>query len=176
MPIKIRRVLIGSVCGAVVVLGLIGITGYLTGSGSRADLCRIAGIIITGRDDTAGWVTGCIAQILIAVVAGLVYAVVFEWVTRRAGPLIGLGIGAAHVLLAGIAVGFLPVSALIARGIMPPGAFLEYEGAWMVAAFVVAHVLFGVTVGGMYGSTRRRLNPAATRWTEVPITGVYRGR
>jgi hypothetical protein len=167
MPIKLARVVVGGLCGVVVVLGVIGVAGYLTGSGSAADLCRLTGIVITGRDDALASLVGGAAQIVVAIIAAVGYAIVFEWVTRRAGALIGLLIGVAHAVFAGIAVGFLPVSALIARGIMPPGAFYEYEGIWMVAAFVAAHLSFGAIVGAIYGAVRHGPLRATRRWRDI---------
>jgi hypothetical protein len=43
---------------------------------------------------------------------------------------------------------------LIDAGIGPPGAFMEYRGAWAIATFVLAHIAFGALVGGLYGSAR----------------------
>ena len=111
------------------------VTGWITGANS--DLCSLGGVILTGRLDAIGWLAGAAAQLVVAIVAAIVYAVIFEFVTRRAGPLIGLAIAVPHVIVAGLAMGFIPAFPLIDAGIGPPGAFMEYRGRWVIATFVL---------------------------------------
>jgi hypothetical protein len=171
---RIGRAISAGVIGYVIVVAAVAIAGRL--SGSNADLCTLFGAVLTGRDDVAATVAGCATQLVVAVVAALVYAGVFEWVTRRAGILIGLAIGVGHVTIAGLAVGFLPAGRLIAAGMLPPGAFLEYRGAWVIATFVLAHLVFGAIVGGWYGETLHRFPNARVEWSDVrnPESAVER--
>lgn len=136
-------------------------------TGSMADLCALAGAVITGRDDALAWVVGGAAQLLVAVIAALAYAAVFEWVTRRGGALIGFAVAIPHAVVAGLVVGFLPVARMLDAGITPPGAFLEYRGAWTVAAFILAHLVFGVAVGALYGKARHAVTVQSAVWLDV---------
>ncbi len=147
---KISRAIVAGVVGGALVLAVVGLAGRL--GGSHADLCALTGVILTGRADAVGWLAGCAAQLAVAVTAALVYAALFEHVTRRGGALVGVAIAVPHATVAGLAVGLLPVARLNDAGITPPGMFLEHRGVWMVAAFVLAHLLFGTMVGLLYGS------------------------
>jgi hypothetical protein len=128
---------------------MVALAGGLTGS--DGDLTALAAAAATGRTGDAVWLAGCAAELVVGAVAGLVYAVIFEWVTRRGGALVGLAVAIPHLVVAGFAVGFLPGTRVITAGVMPPGAFLEYWGGWVVAAFIAAHLIFGVVVGAIYG-------------------------
>ncbi|MEO6877761.1 MAG: hypothetical protein ABI205_04725 [Gemmatimonadaceae bacterium] len=154
MYMKLGRTIVAGIVGGAMVLAVIGGVGRL--GGSHADLCALTGVIVTGRTDSIGWLTGCAAQLTVAVIAALVYAAIFEWVTRRAGAMVGAAIAVPHVTLAGLAVGFLPVSRVIAAGRTPPGFFLEALGPVMVLTFVCAHLLFGTGVGLVYGQTHEQ--------------------
>jgi hypothetical protein len=70
-------------------------------------------------------------------------------------------------VVAGIATGFLPARQLIDAGIDPPGAFLEYRGVVVVAAFVLAHVLFGTLIGALYGRVRHTIVAQRGVWIDV---------
>jgi hypothetical protein len=159
-----RAITAGIVGGIVVVIALIAV-GWITGASS--DLCRLGGVILTGRLDVVGWLAGALAQLVIAIIAAIVYAVIFEFVTRRADPLIGLAVAVPHVIVAGLAMGFLPAAPLIDAGIGPPGAFMEYRGPWVIVTFVLAHLAFGAIVGKLYGSARHSPVAASYRWTEI---------
>jgi len=152
------------IVGGIVVVSAVGIAGLL--AGTHADLCRLGGVILTGRRDAIGWLIGAAAQLLIAVIAGVAYAAIFETVTRRAGALIGLAIAVPHAVVAGLAIGFVPASRLIDAGIGPPGAFMEYRGAWVIATFVLAHLVFGTLIGSLYGTVQHA--PYTSRqWRDV---------
>jgi hypothetical protein len=114
-----------------------------------------------------GWLAGFVAQLIVAVIAAIVYAAIFEWVTRRAGFWIGVAIAVPHLVIAGLIVGFLPADPLIAAGLRAPGAFFEYEGVWAVIAFICAHLAFGAVVGTIYGATRHPATAAPRIWLDV---------
>jgi len=159
-----RAITAGIVGGIIVVIALI-VVGWITGASS--DLCRLGGVILTGRLDVVGWLAGALAQLVIAIIAAIDYAVIFEFVTRRAGPLIGLAVAVPHVIVAGLAMGFLPAAPMIDAGIGPPGAFMEFRGPWVIVTFVLAHLVFGALVGKLYGSPRHSPVRASYRWTEI---------
>src|SRR6478672_893066 len=122
---KLGRAISAGVVGGIVVVTALCVTGWMTGA--NADLCRLGGVVLTGRLDAIGWLAGATAQLAIAIVAAIVYAAIFELVARRAGPLVGLAIAVPHVIVAGLAMGFVPTSRLLDAGIGPPGAFMEYR-------------------------------------------------
>jgi hypothetical protein len=115
---------------------------------------------------------GLIAQLFVAIVAALVYAAIFEWVVRRAGAVMGFLIALVHVVVAGIGVGFLPVSGMLDAGISPPGAFLEYRGWWAIGTFVLAHLAFGVIVGIVYGEPLHSVETMRGTWKDVTAESV----
>lgn len=162
---KFGRAIVAGILGGIVVVVALIVVGWL--AGTSADLCRLGGVVLTGRRDALGWLAGAVAQLVIAIIAAIVYAAIFELVTRRAGPLIGLAVAVPHVVVAGLAMGFIPVSRLIDAGIGPPGAFMEYRGPWVIVTFVLAHLAFGALVGRLYGSTRHSPDRASYRWAEI---------
>lgn len=164
---KPGRAAVAGVIGAVIVYLIIYVAG--AASGHHADLCLLLGASITGAAGGISWVVGAIGQLVIAVIAALIYAAIFEWVTRRAGPFVGCIVGLAHVVVAGIATGFLPAHRLIEADIGVPGAFLEYRGLATVIGFVVAHLLFGTIVGALYGRVRHFVADSRVVWRDVSI-------
>ena len=162
---RVSRVFLSGIVGCIVAVAIMVIAARL--SGSAADICTLTGAAAIGRTDALGWFVGFIVQVVVAVIAAFVYARIFEWVTRRAGALIGLAIAVPHVVIAGLSVGFLPAAPLVAHGIAPAGAFLEYEGGWAVVAFVCAHLAFGFLVGLLYGKTRHAVPVSRREWRNV---------
>jgi hypothetical protein len=162
---KLGRAIGAGIAGGIIVVAAIDIVGWITGANS--DLCRLGGVILTGRLDAVGWLAGAVAQLVIAIIAAIVYAAIFELVTRRAGPLIGLAIAVPHVIVAGLAIGFVPAWRLIDVAIGPPGAFMEYRGPWVVVTFVLAHLVFGALVGKLYGGAQHAPATASYRWREI---------
>lgn len=161
---RLGRAVGAGIIGGIVVVTAVKVAGLL--SDANADLCALGGVILTGRRDAVGWLTGAAAQLIVAAIAGIVYATIFEKVTRRSGALIGFAIAVPHAVVAGLAIGFVPVSRLIDAGIGPPGAFMEYRGAWVVATFVLAHLAFGTLMGSLYG-TAQHARDTARQWRDI---------
>jgi uncharacterized membrane protein len=162
---RVSRVFLSGMIGCIVAVAIMVAAARL--SGSAADICTLTGAVAIGRTEALGWFVGFIVQLVIAVIAAFVYACIFEWVTRRAGPLIGLAIAVPHVVIAGLSIGFLPAAPLIAHGIAPAAAFLEYDGGWTVVGFVCAHLAFGFLVGSLYGKTRHAIPANRREWRNV---------
>jgi hypothetical protein len=162
---KIGRAIVAGIVGGIVVVIALIVVGRI--AGTNADLCRLGGVVLTGRLDALGWLAGAAAQLAIAIIAAIVYAAIFEFVTRRAGPLIGLAVAVPHVIVAGLAMGFIPASPLIDAGIGPPGAFMEFRGPWVIVTFVLAHLAFGALVGRLYGRAQHAPDARSYRWTEI---------
>jgi len=164
---KLGRALVAGLVGCGLVIVAMAIAGAV--SGTEADLCALTGAVITGRTGAVSWLVGCLAQVVVAIIAALIYAAVFEWLVRRAGALIGLAIAVPHAVIAGIVIGFLPVSGMLNAGIAAPGAFLEYRGWVVIVTFVLAHVGFGAIVGALYGTTLHSVPSARQTWRDVTI-------
>jgi hypothetical protein len=165
MIMKLDRAIGAGIAGGIIVVAAIGVAGWITRA--NVDLCRLGGVILTGRMDAVGWLAGAVVQLVIAIIAAIIYAAIFEWVTRRSGPLIGLAIAVPHVIVAGLAIGFVPAWRLIEAGIGPPGAFMEYRGPWVLMTFVLAHLVFGALVGKLYGRAQHAPATASYRWREI---------
>jgi hypothetical protein len=165
MIVRLGRAISAGIAAGIVVVVAMYVVGWITGT--NADLCGLGGVILTGRLDAIGWLAGAAAQLAVAIVAAIVYAAIFELVTRRAGPLIGLAIAVPHVIVAGLAMGFVPAWRLIDAGIGPPGAFMEFCGPWVLATFVLAHLAFGALVGKLYGNAHHTPAAARYRWKEI---------
>jgi hypothetical protein len=163
---KLSRAVVGGLIGGVAVMAIVWLGGWA--SGSDGDLSALLGAVITHDDGLLAWTIGCVVQLVVAAVAAIVYAAIFEWVARRGGAIVGLVVAMGHVVVAGLAVGFLPVDGIVAAGLQPPAAFMEYRGLWVLTAFIVAHLLFGVIVGAMYGRTIHWATRSSVQWREVP--------
>lgn len=162
---KLTRPVLAGIIGVVIVYIIVLLGGKL--SGRSTDLCYLLGASISAHLDSWTWLLGALGQLMIGIVAALVYAAIFEWVTRRAGAAVGFVVGVAHVVVAGIATGFLPAQRLLDAGLDPPGAFLEYRGLLAIVAFVLAHLLFGCIVGILYGRPHHTILEWRATWLDV---------
>ena len=162
---RTRRAIAAGLVGGALVIAILRGAAWI--SGDESDLCAALGAIMTGDVGTAAWVAGCGLQFVAAIAAAIVYAAIFERVLRRAGAMAGVLIAVPHVVVAGLATGFLPASRLLDAGGMPPGAFMEYRGAAVVSGFLLAHLTFGAVVGLMYGDTRYVARETTLVWHDV---------
>jgi hypothetical protein len=160
-----RRAIISGLIGGVLAIAIVRGAAWL--SGGEGDLCALLGAIVTGHEGTAAWIAGCVVQLVAAAVAAIIYAVIFEFVMNHASAATGALIAVPHAVVAGLAVGFLPAARLIDAGTLPPGAFMEYRGAAVLAGFIVAHLAFGATVGALYGGTRHAVRDTTLVWRDA---------
>jgi hypothetical protein len=165
---KVGRAILAGIVGCIIALAIIGIAGSLWHT--HADLCALFGDMLVGNRTGGGWLLGAAVQLVIAIIAALIYAAIFEWVTHRAGAWLGLLVAIPHVIIAGLAVGFVHVPSL-AVGFGPPGAFMEYRGGWIIGAFILAHLVFGLIQGTMYGRTRHVVPRWVPVWRDVTLEG-----
>lgn len=164
---KPARAIAAGILGTVVVIVVVRVGGLV--AGYDADLCALLGASILEDRGIWPWLLGAALQLVIGVVAAIVYAVIFERVTRRAGGIVGFIVALGHAVIAGLAIGFLPAARLIQASTAPPGAFMEYRGVIVVAAFVIAHLAFGTIVGLLYGRPRHALIAPRVVWHEVEV-------
>jgi hypothetical protein len=162
---KVWRAIGAGLAGGVLVIVIV--RAFAWASGAHADLCLLLGSALTGDTDSTAWIVGGVGQLVIAAVAAIIYAAIFEWVTNRAGAVIGVLIAIPHVVVAGLSIGFLPGARLLDAGITPPGAFMAYRGAVVLVGFVFAHLVFGAVMGLSYGRTRHVIRAAGPVWREV---------
>lgn len=160
---RLRTLIIG-VIGTLIAVGIERCAGWI--AHSDADLCLLVGAVLTGGSSGQAVAIGCLVQLVVAVISAYIYAGIFEYVTRRAGAVIGGLIGVGHVTVAGLIVGFLPGERLLAAGIAPPGAFMEYRGWIVLAGFLLAHIAFGVFVGATYGAPVHAASPPEPHWRD----------
>src|SRR6185437_11543532 len=112
------------------------------------------GALLLDQIGSGPWLLGAAVQFILGLIAGIVYAAIFEWITHRASWWIGLLIGFGHAAVAGLALGYLTLLRGPTRAFIPSGSFLVYHGAWAVLLVVVAHLVFGIVVGATYGPVR----------------------
>ena len=98
------------------------------------------------------WILGLFMHLAIGGVIGLVYALAFERLTHKADVWTGVALGFINALLAGLVMGILPaIHPRIPESMPAPGYFLWSMGMSGVVVLVLAHLLYGAIVGGMYG-------------------------
>lgn len=107
-------------------------------------------------------------QLGVGAVSAVPYALVFEWVARRATWTVGAGLGLAHAAVAGLVAAFVPLLYGEVSPATVPGAFLSFRGWPVTAAFVAEHLVYGALVGVFYGPVRPSVpGTAAARWSEI---------
>jgi hypothetical protein len=170
---KVARLVIAGVVGGAVAIGIIRAAGWAVGT--DASLSAVLGAAVTGESGARAWTVGCAVQLGTAAIAALVYGGIFEWVTCRAGAAIGSAVAVPHVVIAGLVVGFLPGARMVEAGVLPPGAFFEYRGWIVLAAFIAAHLAFGVIVGVAYDGVPAGTPRGGRVWHETGLVGSRRG-
>lgn len=128
------------------------------------NLSGLLGALLLNQIGGAAWLLGAIVQIVLGLIAGIIYAFIFEWITHHASWWIGLLIGIGHAAIAGLALGFLTLLRGPTRAFIPPGSFLVYHGGWAVLLVIVAHVAFGVVAGATYGAVRHPIVEWKGQW------------
>jgi len=123
-------------------------------AGIPVSLELLLGSLVTSHSGTELWIAGFVLHLAIGALAGIGYAVVFEWAVQQAGPIVGAGLGICHALMAGLLMSGIPAMnpLEVANRLAAPGAFLQnvHFGPFL---FIVLHVLFGACVGTLYGPT-----------------------
>lgn len=123
----------------------------LRSSGVNVGLEALLGTVVDAPVGLDPWTIGFVIHLSIGAIAGLMYAVIFEMAVQRAGLLVGAGLGLCHGLLAGLMMSGIPaMNPLTEMDRSVPGAFLQ-NVSFGPFIFVLLHILFGVTVGVVYG-------------------------
>ena len=118
---------------------------------------------MTSAPGVTAWIIGFMMHLLLSALIALLYAWGFERVTHRAGAAIGLGFAVIHVLVAGVVMAMIPaMHPMIPEQMPAPGAFLSAMGGTFVGLFLIEHLLYGATVGALYGPVERHAGSPAT--------------
>ena len=111
---------------------------------------------------------GLAAYVVIGIVSGVVYGLIFEFVTRRAGWLIGGIVGALHSTgtLIALTLIFWFGGDVISEA--APFAVEMFHHPALVAIVIAAQVAYGATIGAVYGKTvHKAVTPVVVQWYEV---------
>lgn len=129
--------------------------------GFRINLEALLGSIFESNNNLTTWTLGFLIHLGFGAFVGVLYGLAFEAV-GRAGPLVGAGLGLANGLAAGMLMTSIPAMNPFGgiAGAEAPGAFLT-NVAHGPLLFLAAHVVYGLTVGTVYGkpATRPYLSP-----------------
>lgn len=104
-------------------------------------------------EGTGAAAMGTVMHLVAGVVFALGYAIIFEIVGATNGWLLGGAIGLVHGLLVGALV--MPMigavhPAIQAHKMTAPGFFAVNTGSMTPVGLVVAHIVFGTVLGGVY--------------------------
>lgn len=146
---KIGKAFLAGVMGGIattVVLAIVRATGV------PVNLEEVMGSMITGALGPTAFSIGFILHLVISGLIALLYAVGFEYGTRRADWLIGVAFSLVHTLLAGLFTIVLPlIHPLMTSDVAAPGPFMAGLGLTGVALFILMHLVYGAVVGTIYG-------------------------
>lgn len=149
---RVRRALGAGVLATVAALLVAGALRWATGA--TLDPAEPLGRLLLPESWTT-WrgvalATGVVAHVVGGALLGVGYAAVFEWVTHRAGALVGLALAVPHAVVTGLAFAFFPLLRPALFAADPPGAFLEYGGAGAALSLVAFVLVYGTLVGTLY--------------------------
>ena len=145
----------GRAFGAGVVGGIVMSIGLAMGRAmgmSGANLEMMLGTMPGFQPSGGVWLLGFMMHLMISGAIALIYAWGFEHVTHKAGAVVGTGFGVIHAIIGGMAMGMMPlIHPLIPEQMPAPGAFMSSMGMMGVMAEIVLHMIYGATVGALYG-------------------------
>ena len=140
------------------VLGALAMTLVMAGAralGLSVNLEMTLGAMLTGTISAGTWLVGFLVHVAGGGFLGLAYGAIFEHVTHRAGPSVGLALGVVHAMAAGVALGAMsPLHPMIPESLPAPGMFLAEHGILAVFVFIGVQLLFGLIVGALYPPVR----------------------
>jgi len=116
------------------------------------DLELKIGSLVTKDLTSKAWMIGLAIHLLMSGLIGLLYALGFEYVTRKATWLIGVGFGLVHAIIGGLLLSTMRDLNPLMRGglVRAPGAFASNLGRSSIVWFVMAHLIYGAIVGAVY--------------------------
>lgn len=119
--------------------------------GMEVHLEMMEGTMLGLQPGTTTWVIGFVMHLIISGIIGIIYAFGFEYITHRAGWLMGAAFSIVHGLIAGVLFTMIPaIHPLVPEKMPAPGAFMSNQGAMGVIAFFILHLIYGAVVGALY--------------------------
>ncbi len=115
------------------------------------NLSMMEGSMITAAVGLGTWLLGFVMHLIISGLIALAYAAGFEYVTHRAGWMVGIAFSIIHIIIAGLVFGMVPAMHPLVPEQMPaPGIFMSNKGMMGVLAFIMLHMMYGAIAGAMY--------------------------
>ena len=165
IALKWKRALLAGLAGAFVALLLLLAAWWLL----RFDF--IAGDALRGALPTFSWLRlGAAAAVALAggPFVALSYAIVFEYITRRSGWVLGAAMGIVHALIVWLGCGLVPWLFPRVAASFADAFGLLFFGAPIMIAFGLAHICYGTIVGGLYGEPLHPFeSEPAVNWRQV---------
>jgi hypothetical protein len=146
--VKVSRAIFSGILGALAMsLTMLLMRNF----GINVSLEALLGSLLPTNNIASAWLGGFALHLLIGGVVGLVYAFVFEVAVQRSGPVLGMGLGLAHGLMAGLFMsGIRAMNPLDLNMVSAPGAFLMNLRLGPLV-FLSLHCIYGLVVGVAYG-------------------------
>ena len=123
-----------------------------TGVGSGLDLPYLFGLLLTGRNGAAAYLTGYAGSLVLLGCLAFIYDTIFE-LTGSSGAPTGTLVGLGQWVIVGVLLG------VFSRGFaghQPPGFFALGYGGWGAVVLILLHAFYGGAVGGLHGQAIRR--------------------
>jgi hypothetical protein len=155
-PIRWGRAFGVGVLGALAMMAVLDIC-FMAGLSPFTFESYLGSLLWPGPYGPRNWIAGFIANLALGGLFGLLYGYFFEYVFRRADARAGVLAGLVHAVLA--AVVFFPYFS-VAHGDIGTGLYENFGffGAGLSAGLPVlllaGHLLFGATMGALYGPVR----------------------
>jgi hypothetical protein len=150
---KVIKAILGGIIGATTISV---VTAGLRAAGVPINLELMLGSLFTESTSFASWLLGLALHLMVGSAFGVVYALIFEHALYRASWGLGIVVSLAHLALVGFALAGVPaMHPLIPQALPAPGPMMLGYGTIGFVSFVLLHLMFGVIVGGLYGSTRQ---------------------
>jgi hypothetical protein len=145
---KVGKAIIAGVLGGVAMTVL----GWLVRqAGLQMNAEMMLGTMV-GPPGFGAWLAGFGIHLMLSALIAVAYASGFEYVTHRAGAVVGLGFAVIHVVIAGMVMAMIPaMHPMIPEQMPAPGVFMANMGGTFAALFVIEHLLYGAIVGAAYG-------------------------
>jgi len=147
--IKFRDALFGGLYGSIAVVLLTGVAlllvRFVPALAKVSERAELVPITIWDRLILAA------VAVVGGVVIAVLYALIFEFVTRRAGWLIGAAIGAGHGAVIWLGAAVIAWSFPHIVDAFPGELSLLFDSFVVIAGFLTLHIVYGAIVGRIYG-------------------------
>lgn len=118
----------------------------------RMNILRLLGTMVF-PDGVMAYIGGAMMHAVMSIVFGVIHVAIYSAVGLQENLVLwGLLFGAVHWLIAGMALGMMPMMHLGIRNgtVGAPGLFASSYPMMTGAGFLVLHLVFGVLVGAVY--------------------------